>query len=235
MIPLRDDNPTRITPVVTIALIIVCVVVFVWQVAHDAEGQQLLAYGLGAIPVTLFGERQLAPEIAIVPTYVTVFTSMFLHGGWMHLIGNMAYLWIFGNNIEDAMGHVRYIIFYVVCGIVAVFAHALPNADSAIPMVGASGAISGVLGAYLLLHPHARVLLFIPLGFFAPLIRLKAMWVLGAWFLIQLVSPLMSSGNQGGGVAFGAHIGGFVAGVVLIPLFKYRNVQLENPFKGWTR
>ena len=235
MIPLRDDNPTKITPVVTITFIVVCVGVFLWQVTHDPEGQQLITYGLGAIPVTLFGERQLSPDIAIVPTYVTVFTSMFLHGGWMHLIGNMAYLWIFGNNIEDAMGHVRYTFFYIICGIIAVFAHALPNADSAIPMVGASGAISGVLGAYLLLHPHARVLLFIPLGFFAPLIRLKAMWVLGAWFVMQLVSSAMNAGNEGGGVAFGAHIGGFIAGIVLIPLFKNRNVPLENPFKGWTR
>lgn len=235
MIPLRDDNPTKIVPVVTITIIVICVAVFLWQFSHDAEGQQLITYGLGAIPVTLFGERQLAPEIIVVPTYMTIFSSMFLHGGWMHLIGNMLYLWIFGNNIEDAMGHIRYIIFYLVCGIVAVFAHALPNADSAIPMVGASGAISGVLGAYLLLHPHARVLLFIPLGFISQLIRLKAMWVLGMWFLMQLVSSAMTAGNEGGGVAFGAHIGGFIAGMALIPLFKYRQVPLENPLKGWSR
>ncbi len=212
-----------------------CVAVFLWQFSHDTQSQQLITYGLGAIPITLFGERQLAPEITIVPTYMTIFTSMFLHGSWMHLIGNMLYLWIFGNNIEDAMGHIRYVIFYVVCGIVAVFAHALPNADSAIPMVGASGAISGVLGAYLLLHPHARVLILIPLGFFTQLIRLKAMWVLGAWFLMQLISSAMSGDGEGGGVAFGAHIGGFIAGMVLIPLFKYRHIPLENPLKGWTR
>jgi membrane associated rhomboid family serine protease len=164
----------------------------------------------------------------IVPAWVTPFTSMFLHGGWMHLIGNMLFLWIFGNNVEDAMGHVRFFVFYVLCGLVAVFAEALPNTGAEIPMIGASGAISGVLGAYLLLYPHARVLVVIPLGLILYPVRLPAVWVLAFWFVFQLVSSLIAS-TEGGGVAFGAHIGGFLAGMALIPLFKHRDVRLLAP------
>ena len=153
-----------------------------------------------------------------MPAALTVFTSMFLHGGWMHLIGNMLYLWIFGNNVEDSMGHVRFFIFYFLCGIAAAMAQAIPNPESTVPMIGASGAISGVLGAYLLLYPRARVLVGIPLGFFLYTARLPAVAVLAFWFVLQLVSKLVTSA-EGGGVAWGAHIGGFVAGVVLIPFF----------------
>ncbi len=228
MIPLSDDNPTRIRPIVTIGFVVACVLVFLWQVSHDPRGQQIIVYRLGAIPATLFGEAALHPDIALIPPALTVMTSMFLHGGWMHLIGNMLYLWIFGNNVEDAMGHVRFVVFYLLCGALAVFAHALPNAGSDVPMVGASGAISGVLGAYLLLHPHARILILIPLGFLSQLVRVKAMWVLGFWFLMQLVNTLVTTSERGG-VAFGAHIGGFIAGMLLIPLFKHRDVRLVNP------
>jgi membrane associated rhomboid family serine protease len=153
---------------------------------------------------------------------------MFLHGGWMHLIGNMLYLWIFGNNVEDAMGHVRFVIFYLLCGVAAVFAQALPDATSTIPMIGASGAISGVLGAYLLLYPRAHVLVAIPLGFYMRTMYLPAMVVLGFWFVLQLINSALADPGQGG-VAFGAHIGGFVAGMVLLPLFKHRNVRLFAP------
>jgi membrane associated rhomboid family serine protease len=153
---------------------------------------------------------------------------MFLHGGWMHLIGNMLYLWIFGNNVEEAMGHVRFVIFYVLCGLAAVFAEALPDTGSEIPMIGASGAISGVLGAYLLLYPHARVLVVIPIGFILQTLRLKAVWVLAFWFVFQLVSSLLAP-KEGAGVAFGAHMGGFIAGMALVPLFKHRSVPLLAP------
>ena len=187
-------------------------------------------YALGAIPAVLLQDARLAPELTWVPAGATVFTSMFLHGGWMHLIGNMLYLWIFGNNIEDAMGHVRYVLFYLFCGIVAVYTHAIPNAASEIPMIGASGAISGVLGAYLLLYPRAKILVGIPLGFILHTMRLSAMWVLGLWFGMQIISSLLTPPGQAG-VAFGAHIGGFVAGIVLIPLFKYRRFRLHNPFQ----
>jgi membrane associated rhomboid family serine protease len=234
MIPLHDDNPTTIRPIVTVSFIAACVLVFVWQVSHDARGQQLVVYSLGAIPAVLFGERQLPTELAVVPAYVTLITSMFMHGGWMHLLGNMLYLWIFGNNVEDAMGHVRFVMFYLLCGIAAAMSHAIPNADSVIPMVGASGAISGILGAYVLLHPRARVLILIPLGFFSQLIYVRAVTVLGIWFALQLISSVLR-GGEGGGIAFGAHIGGFVAGMVLIPFFKHRDVRLENPLRGFTR
>ena len=159
----------------------------------------------------------LPPEIGTVPALLTVFTSMFLHGGWMHLIGNMLYLWIFSDNVEDAMGHGRFIVFYLLCGIGAAMAQALPDPSSAIPMVGASGAISGVLAAYLMLYPRARVTVVIPLGFYLHVTRLPAAAVLGLWFLLQLLSEMMS--GAGAGVAFRAHIGGFVAGLLLVFAF----------------
>ncbi len=230
MIPLHDDNPTTIRPVVTIAFIVICVLAFLWQSSHGPQGQQQIVYALGAIPAVLLQDARLAPELTWVPASATVFTSMFLHGGWMHLISNMLYLWIFGNNIEDAMGHVRYVLFYLICGIVAVYTHAIPNAASEIPMIGASGAISGVLGAYLLLYPHAKILVGIPLGFILHTMQLSAMWVLGLWFGMQIISSLITPPGQAG-VAFGAHIGGFVAGMLLIPFFKYRRFRLHNPFK----
>jgi len=150
-----------------------------------------------------------------------------LHGGWMHIIGNMLYLWIFGDNVEDSMGHVRFIVFYLICGLVAVAAQALPDPSSEIPMIGASGAISGVLGAYLLLFPQARVLVLIPLGFIMQTVRLPAGIVLALWFGLQLLSNATQQGA--GGVAFRAHIGGFIAGMVLIPFFKQRRVALFHP------
>lgn len=229
MIPLHDDNPTTITPIMTIAFIVACVLAFLWQISNDPRSQQIIVYALGVIPAVLLEGEQLPPEIAWVPASVTILTSMFLHGGWMHLIGNMVYLWIFGNNVEDAMGHVRFVLFYLLCGVAAVFAQALPNPDSTIPMIGASGAISGILGAYLLLHPHARVLVLIPLGIVMQTVRLNAKWVLGFWFGLQLFSSLTADPDQGG-VAFGAHIGGFVAGMALIAFFKDKKVPIQLPF-----
>ncbi len=164
----------------------------------------------------------------MVPATMSVVTSMFLHGGWMHLISNMLYLWIFGDNVEDSMGHFRFVVFYLLCGVAAVFAQALPNPTSEIPMIGASGAISGVLGAYILLFPHARVLVAIPIGFYIHTMRMPAAAVLGIWFVMQLISSLAASGS-GGGVAFRAHLGGFFAGMILIPLFKYSRFRLRSP------
>ncbi|MCO6413068.1 MAG: rhomboid family intramembrane serine protease [Thiogranum sp.] len=227
MIPLHDDNPTDITPYVTFTFIGLCVLVFLWQLSLGPNGERAI-YSLGMIPATVFGDKSLPPELVVVPAWMTMFTSMFMHGGWMHLIGNMLYLWIFGNNVEDSMGHARFIAFYLVCGVAAVLAQALPNPDSVIPMVGASGAISGVLGAYLLLYPHARVLVVLPLGFLLYTARVPAGFVLGFWFLIQLISSLNANPDEGG-VAFGAHAGGFVAGMALIPFFKYARVPLFHP------
>lgn len=232
MIPIHDDNPAQLTPLVTIGLIAACVLVFLWQLSFDPQGQQAVIYALGAIPAVLFGQAELAPELAWIPGPVTPVTSMFLHGGWMHLIGNMLYLWVFGNNVEDAMGHARFLAFYLICGLAAVLAQALPDIASEVPMIGASGAVSGVLGAYFLLHPRASVLVLVPIGFMLQTLRMKALWVLGFWFVLQLVSTLLAVGEDGGGVAFRAHLGGFVAGMALIPFFKRAGVPLENPFRG---
>jgi membrane associated rhomboid family serine protease len=217
MIPLRDDNPTRTTPFVNYAIIVACVAVFFWQ-ASLGRAMEASVYAYGLIPGVLLGGAHLPPELALVPPWMTVFTSMFLHGGFMHLAGNLLYLWIFGDNIEDEFGHTRYLLFYVLCGVAAALAQALPDPHSEIPMVGASGAISGVLGAYALLHPRAHVLVLIPLGVFSQLTRLPALLVLGLWFLLQLLSNAMSA-EGGGGVAFRAHIGGFIAGMLLMPIF----------------
>lgn len=224
MIPLRDDNPTRRTPVLTIALLGACVLVFLWQVSLPPEAARQAVYAFGVTPAVLTGAARLPAEVAAVPAWLTVFTSMFLHGGWLHLIGNMLYLWIFGDNVEDDLGHGRFLLFYLLCGVAAVAAQAAPAPESTVPMIGASGAISGILGAYLVLHPRARVLVFIPLGLFSQLLRLPAMLVLGLWFGLQLLSSLGQA--DGGGVAFRAHVGGFVAGLVLAPLMKRRGVRL---------
>ncbi|MEE9447371.1 MAG: rhomboid family intramembrane serine protease [Arenicellales bacterium] len=230
MIPLHDDNPTHIQPVLTITFIVMCCLVFFWQFAHDENGQILIVNQLGVIPAVLLDNLHINETQTWVPASLTVFTSMFLHGGWMHLIGNMLYLWVFGNNIEDAMGHVKFVIFYLLCGVAAVFAQAIPDPNSVVPMVGASGAISGVLGAYLLLYPRAKVLVGIPIFIYLHTMRLPAMWVLGAWFALQLFSSLATAGTEGGGVAFGAHIGGFIAGMVLIPFFKNPEFKIRLPF-----
>ncbi len=228
MIPLRDDNPTEITPVVTVATIVMCVLVFLYEISLPPKLNEAFVYMYGAIPAVVFGHAQLPPELMSLPAYGTLFSSMFLHGGWMHLIGNMLYLWIFGNNIEDVMGHGKFIIFYGACGVVAALSHALIDPQSTIPMVGASGAISGVLGAYLLLYPRAQVLVLIPIGFFSQMIHVPAAIVLGLWFVMQLLSGGMSLGHEGGGVAFFAHIGGFIAGMALIGFFKHPHVQFFN-------
>jgi membrane associated rhomboid family serine protease len=161
---------------------------------------------------------------------MTIFTSMFLHGGLVHMAGNMLYLWIFGNNVEDSMSRTRFIFFYFLCGAAAAYSHAAANAASIVPMIGASGAVSGVLGAYLMLYPRTRVLTLVIFGFFIRTIEVPAMFVLGFWFVLQFLNALISAGT-GQGIAWYAHVGGFVAGIVLIGLFKRRNV----PFGGRKR
>lgn len=230
MIPLHDDNPTKLTPVLTVAFITACTLVFLYQVSLPEEPGELFILRYGAIPAAVFGQTAaLPPEVAGLPAFASLFTSMFLHGGWMHLIGNMLYLWIFGNNIEDVMGHARFAIFYLVCGVVAAFSHALTEPSSTVPMVGASGAISGVLGAYLLLFPRAQVLVLVPLGMFSRMMYVPAGLVLGFWFVLQVLSGGMSLGRGGGGVAFFAHVGGFLAGMGLIGLFKRPEVPFFAP------
>lgn len=236
VIPLHDDNPTTTKPYVTVGIMVACVLVFVVQhLVLSETGAKQAAYAFGMVPAVLTGQEELPPELHVIPAWATVISSMFMHGGFWHLAGNMLYLWIFGNNIEDAMGHGRFLVFYLLCGAAAVFAQVMPNPGSIIPMVGASGAISGVLGAYMLLYPRARVLLGLPLGFvLLQLGRFPAIWVLAAWFLMQLVMGGINSwmaaarevGETQGGIAFGAHIGGFIAGLMLVALFKKRSVPL---------
>jgi len=234
VLPLHDDNPTTTKPYVTVGIIIACTLVYAWQhLLMSDEGAVRVAYLLGVVPAVLTGQRFL--EEALLPAPATIFTSMFLHGGFWHLAGNMWFLWIFGNNIEDAMGRVRFVIFYLLCGVAAVFAQVLPNPGSTVPMIGASGAISGVLGAYMLLFPRARVLLGVPIGFLiVQLGRFPAMWVLLAWFAMQLAMGGLSltrpPGSAEGGIAFGAHIGGFVAGLLLVMVFKRRGVPLWRQY-----
>jgi len=225
LIPLHDDNPTRHFPFVTVAIIVACVLTFVWQISLPEPEQKRVVYALGVIPAVLFQERLLPDSVAMVRVELTLFTSMFLHGGWWHLAGNMLYLWIFGNNVEDRLGVPLFILFYVLCGIAAAFTQALPDSASVVPMIGASGAISGVLGAYLLLYPRARVLVAVPLGLIVTTWRLPALVVLGFWFVLQLANNVLVPQGQGG-VAWGAHVGGFVAGMVLIVLLKGRYVRL---------
>ena len=216
MIPLRDDNPTTITPVLTIGIIVLCSLVFLWQQSLSEQAGIIAVYSYGVVPTVLFGHDSLPPDIARIPPALSIVTSMFMHGGWMHIIGNMLYLWIFGNNIEDRLGHVRFALFYLLSGTAAALAQSLVNTHSEVPMIGASGAIAGVLGAYLVLFPRAHVLVLIPLGFFAPLMRLPAMLVLGFWFVLQFLQGGLMAPGEEGGVAYWAHIGGFVAGIVLI-------------------
>jgi membrane associated rhomboid family serine protease len=222
MIPLRDENPVASTPLVTWALMAACVLIFLWQISLGENGFHRVLFTLGVIPAVLLGHAELPPDVAVVPPAATVLTSMFLHAGWLHLAGNMLYLWVFGDNIEDRMGRLRFLLFYLVCGVAAVFAQALPAPETRVPMIGASGAISGVLGAYLLLFPRARVrvLVLVPMGFILRVIRMPAVWVLGLWFGVQLIASLMAPESEGG-VAFRAHLGGFVAGLALAPLFLF--------------
>ncbi|MBT3788342.1 MAG: rhomboid family intramembrane serine protease [Alphaproteobacteria bacterium] len=223
MIPIHDDNPTSIRPYVTWMIIGICVFVFLWQVSLGGQGNRIVL-ALGLIPSNLLGTKVLPPEYVLIPAWLSVLTSMFMHGGWMHLIGNMVYLWVFGNNVEDAMGHKRFVVFYLLSGLGAAAGQILADPASTVPMIGASGAISGVLGAYLLLYPHARVTLLLWFGFLIYPIKIRALWVLGIWIGLQFFNAAGDDG--GGGVAWWAHIGGFVTGMALIPFFRYRHVKM---------
>lgn len=215
MIPFKDDNPTQTFPFITIGLIALNCMIFIWQITSPL-GIEKIAYYFGAIPQNLLSFNITQP----VHPILSVFTSMFLHGGFFHLAGNMLYLWIFGNNIEDSLGHIRFLIFYLFSGIIAAYVHAVTDPNSFIPMIGASGAVSGVLGAYVLLFPKARIYTFIFFGFFWQIIRLPAVVVIGFWAIIQIVSGLLIYGSgQQGGVAWFAHIGGFAIGLITIKLW----------------
>jgi membrane associated rhomboid family serine protease len=221
MIPLRDDRPARTFAFVTVALIVLNAVVF-WHELSLPTPDRAQAF---------FADFALTPaHLTQAPSpdsYRTIFTSMFLHGGWMHILGNMLYLWIFGRNVEDSVGHFKFILFYLLCGVAAAAAQVAIAPDSTVPMIGASGAISGVLGAYLLLFPRARVLVLFPIWIFWRVFYVPALLLLVFWFGMQLLSGLaVLSVDINGGVAFWAHVGGFIAGMLLIPIFKKRSVRL---------
>ena len=224
ILPIKDYNPLTVIrfQYVTVAIIAISVVVFLWQTARSPESGMALVYGLGMIPAVVLGNEYLTPELVLVPPAVTLFTSMFLHGGWLHLLGNMLYLWIFGDNVEDAMGHGRFIVFYLLSGLAAAFAQIVVSPDSVIPTIGASGAISGILGAYLILHPRTRVLVFL-LPYFP--LHLPAYIVLGFWIILQFLFALGDMAGEAG-VAWWAHVGGFVAGMALIGRFRRPDVPL---------
>jgi membrane associated rhomboid family serine protease len=224
MIPISDDNPVRITPFVTWGLILICAGVFIWQWQQGPDSNIFIHYGF--MPYTLMSPQVGRPDVPAIPAAFTVITAMFLHGGFLHLAGNMLYLWIFGNNIEDAMGHGRFLVFYILCGIAAALTMAYMDPASTSPMVGASGAISGVLGAYLLLYPRAPITVLVPLLIILYPFRIGAIWVVGAWFVMQILSL---TGPDTSGVAWWAHVGGFVAGIALTPFLKSANIPFFGP------
>jgi len=229
VIPISDDNPTERAPVVNWLLIVACVLVFVWEFSLGAVDMDSAMGVWGFTPAAFFGHMQAPSEMFGVPAAGTIVTSMFFHGSVLHLLGNMLYLWIFGDNIEEAMGHVRYVLFYLACGAAAALTMSLLDPSSDIPMVGASGAISGVLGAYMLLYPRARVRELIPLGIIPVLFWIRAVWVVGIWFVLQLVSAAYSEIGEPG-TAFWAHVGGFIAGLLLTPVLKSRHVRYFGPY-----
>ena len=234
MIPLRDTIPSRPVPLVNGVLVAACVGVFVLQLLSGNGGEALVAR-FGFVPARLFHASELGPgSLALGVT--GLFSSMFLHGGLLHLAGNMLFLWIFGDNVEDALGHGRYLLFYFGSGVLAAFFQGLLAPASVVPMVGASGAIAGVLGAYFVLYPHARVVTVVPLFFLFPLVEVPAFLFLLGWFLLQFwegSASLLAAGKAaGGGVAWWAHVGGFAAGIALLVLLKPR----RRPAPGsWIR
>ncbi len=251
MFPYRDDNPTFLTPVVTVGL--VAANLLVWFLVQGAGHQAAIAGSiceLGLIPAELLGQVPAGTRIPLgggascvlgsSAVWYTPVSSMFLHGGWLHVIGNMWFLWLFGNNVEDAMGHLRFLVFYLLTGLIGAGGQVMVHPDSTIPMVGASGAISGIMGAYILLYPRVRVHVLFFLGFFVFTRALPAWLMLGFWFLLQVLGGLPSLGGirgDGGGVAFWAHAGGFAAGALLVNIFKNPALLARRtrvlPVRGW--
>jgi membrane associated rhomboid family serine protease len=223
MIPLKDRNPRRRFPFITILLIVVNILVFVYQLSLGTR-LELFFDHFSVIPNQIY--QALHSEVFRPFVFITLITSLFMHGGWLHLGGNMLYLWVFGDNVEDKLGHIRFIIFYLLCGIAASALHIYFEPTSHVPTIGASGAISGILGAYIFMFPKARVLTLIPIFIFIQIAELPAYIILGLWFVLQFFNGIASLGYATagmGGVAWWAHIGGFITGLLLvIPFRKYR-------------
>ena len=244
MFPIRDDNPQFLIPYTT--WVIVALNIAAWVLVQGLGREPALSGSictLGLLPGELLGRLPAGDSFALGPdarcviagggNWATALTHMFLHGGWMHLIGNMWFLWIFGNNVEDAMGHGRYALFYLLCGLAAAGLQVAADPAAAIPMVGASGAIGGVMGAYVVLYPRVNVHMLFWFGFYVTTFAIPAFWMLGYWFVVQMVGGFSALGAQGGGVAFWAHIGGFLAGASLVWLFRDRELLARHPYHGW--
>ena len=222
MFPIKDDNPTESRPYVTCALIGLNILIFFYQIGLEENIRTSLIFEYGFKPSQLFSN---ANSMNLKQSsLLTIFTSMFLHGGLFHLLGNMLFLWIYGNNVEDSMGHIKFLIFYLLCGLAASLLQAIVSFDSSIPMIGASGAVSGVLSAYFLLYPKARVLTLVVLLIFITFIRIPAGLLIGFWFLSQIINAYFNDPNSPG-VAWYAHIGGFLMGLFLIPFFKKKKFK----------
>lgn len=240
MIPIGDYAGERPRfPFVTVALIAINVIAFLYEVTLPAARLEQFLLQWGAVPREIVQGTDLPPTIGL-PIYATLISSIFLHGGWLHLGGNMLYLWIFGDNVENALGHVKYLLFYLFCGVAASLAQIAVSADSLIPTVGASGAIAGVMGAYLVMFPAATVRTLVFIFFFVTVVYLPAILVIGVWFLLQLVDGVAALGartQETGGVAFWAHIGGLVVGAILAFLIRGRNYHTATPttFGGYRR
>jgi membrane associated rhomboid family serine protease len=219
--PISDDNHSTIRPYVSYCIIALCCFIFLWQSTLPTNLYKDAIYNFGIVPVALLGDQP-----GFINPYLTIFTSMFMHGSWMHLLGNMVFLWIFGDNIEDSMGHKKFLLFYLLCGLLAAFLQALIDPSSTTPMIGASGAIAGILGAYLVLHPKANVNVLLWIIIFITVIKVPAFLVLSAWIILQFFS---ASFGSGAGVAYYAHIGGFLAGGCLIYFFKHPHIALFQP------
>ena len=244
MFPIRDDNPQLRIPIATYAIIAVNVAV--WVFVQGLGSNPALVESicqLGLIPGELLGTVPAGTQFPLGPgavcrlggggTWYTLFSSMFMHGGWMHIIGNLWFLWIFGGNVEDSMGPVRFVVFYLLCGVAAAAAQVMTNTESIVPVVGASGAIGGVMGAYILLYPRVNVHMLFIFGFYITTFAIPAVFMLGYWFLVQVLSGVASLGASGGGVAFWAHVGGFAAGGLLVLFFKNRRLLDRHPYHGF--
>ena len=231
--PYRDDNPRHHgPPLATFAIIGICTAVYLLvQLPLGPHEGQAYALSFGFIPAVFFGQAELVSELARVPSTATLVTSMFSHGGLMHLVGNMWFLWLYGDNVEDAMGRFRYLLFFLICGLVGTLAHAAVDPSSRVPLVGASGAISGVIAAYLLIWPRANIRVFYWLFIFIGTINVPAFLVLGLWSVEQLFA-LPAAMQAQGGIAIVAHLGGFATGLALTPFLKRRGVKLLQPPHG---
>jgi len=237
MIPIRDTIPSRTYPVINVVIIILNVLVFFYELSLGPNLERFI-FSFGVIPIKFYYLLSKEPY-NIFKIFVPFLSSIFLHGGWVHIVGNMLYLWIFGDNVEDRMGHFRYLVFYITCGVVASLVHLYINPVSGVPTIGASGAIAGVMGAYFVLYPRSRVITLVPIFFFLQVIEIPAFFFLGFWFLMQFFSgslSLITTGQDIGEIAWWAHIGGFICGIVLVFIFRKRKRYYKSyldQFKPW--